>query len=46
MSKHEHFERNWAEHLKHNKLPNAAWVKELARMFYEFGFSKGRLTNG
>lgn len=39
------FERKWAAHLEDHKLPNDAWVKELARCFYEFGFSDG-VING
>lgn len=37
------FEKRWVVYLKTgNKLPNDAWVKELARDFFAIGFSHGK----
>lgn len=42
MGKQEHFEKNWDEFTKDNNI-DEMWTKDIARCFYEFGFSKGAL---
>lgn len=41
MNKNAHFEKNWEEFMKEGNAPERLSRKELARRFYEFGFSMG-----
>ena len=43
MNKEEHFQKQWERFMdaKSHPCPERIDGKELARMFYEFGFSKG-----
>jgi hypothetical protein len=44
MGKDEHFKKNWEEFLRNNVIERIS-IEDVARMFYEFGFSKGMISN-